>query len=406
MAKEVYETVLGNGLKIIGEFSSHAKSSALGFFVKTGARDETLKESGISHFLEHMMFKGTDKRSALQVTYDMGNIGAQANAYTSEEHTVYYAGVLPEYLSNMHELLADMLRPALDNDEFNTEKKVILEEIALYQDRPHFYLADNATHDYFDGHPAGNSVLGTIESVSAIERDHMQEYFNRRYAPSNMALVISGSFNWDEFVANSEKYCGGWGDFKTARELPEFSFKPISKVYKKKELNQSHVLLVAPAASLHDETRYPLGLLAVILGDSTGSKLYWSLVASGIAESASADVDERDGVGTFSLFASTEPDRLELVTKKLYEAITDPLEFTEQDLERAKSKILSRIVMNGELPMGRLMSLGTEWLARARIHSLAVVMDRIRSISKSEIEEALKFYPLNQWSEFKLIPER
>ena len=127
---------LENNLTLLGEVNPHAKSVALGFFVKTGARDETADVSGVSHFLEHMMFKGTEKRSALDVTYDLGNLGAQANAFTSEENTVYYASVLPEYFEDTLELLSDMLRPSLSQEEYDVEKKVILEEIALYQDHP------------------------------------------------------------------------------------------------------------------------------------------------------------------------------------------------------------------------------------------------------------------------------
>src|SRR5258708_1167985 len=158
---EILLHTLKNGLTLIGEPNSANKSAAVGFFVRTGARDEVGKEAGISHFLEHMMFKGTEKRSSLDITYQLGNIGAQANAYTSEENTVYYSAIIAEFFSEIVELLCDMLRPALDRDEFNLEKKVILEEIALYQDRPQFYLFENAISTYFNSHTPGNSVLGT-----------------------------------------------------------------------------------------------------------------------------------------------------------------------------------------------------------------------------------------------------
>lgn len=162
------KTQLSNGLTLLGESNPSNVSAAIGFFVKTGARDETPAESGLSHFLEHMMFKGTPTRSALQINLDLGNLGAQANAFTSEENTVYYAAVIPERFAEMQDLLTDMLRPSLDRGEFDMEKKVILEEIALYQDRPHFYLFENAFKDYFGDHPAGNSVLGSHASVLSL----------------------------------------------------------------------------------------------------------------------------------------------------------------------------------------------------------------------------------------------
>ena len=168
MPSRNFVETLSNGLTIVGEVNPNHKSCGLGYFVKTGARDETKEEAGISHFLEHMMFKGTAKRDALQVSFDLGNIGAQANAFTSEENTVYYSAIIPEYFEELHELLTDMLRPSLVQEEFDTEKKVILEEIALYQDRPHFYLYEHATAAFFGTHPLSQSVLGTTESVSAL----------------------------------------------------------------------------------------------------------------------------------------------------------------------------------------------------------------------------------------------
>lgn len=173
MASVFKKEQLSNGLTLLGESNPANVSSAIGFFVKTGARDETAVESGLSHFLEHMLFKGTPTRSAIQINLELGNLGAQANAFTSEENTVYYAAVIPERFAEMQELLSDMLRPSLDPNEFAMEKKVILEEIALYQDRPHFYLFEQAFKDYFGSHPAGNSVLGTHASVSALT--HQQD---------------------------------------------------------------------------------------------------------------------------------------------------------------------------------------------------------------------------------------
>ena len=191
---------LDNGLTLLWEHLPQAQSAAIGYFVRTGARDETGKESGVSHFLEHMMFKGTAKRSSADIQYELGNLGAQANAFTSEENTVYYSAVIPENFSKMQELLTDMLRPALDKQEFDTEKKVILEEIALYQDKPYFYMMERAMLDFFAGHSAGSSVLGTSASISALENSEMAAYFARRYVPGNIVLVASGNFAVDKFV--------------------------------------------------------------------------------------------------------------------------------------------------------------------------------------------------------------
>lgn len=405
MASKYCKTVLSNGLTIIGEANSSNVSSAIGFFVKTGARDETSLESGLSHFLEHMMFKGTPKRSALDINLELGNLGAQANAFTSEENTVYYAAVIPERFSEMQELLSDMLRPALDPDEFNMEKKVILEEIALYQDRPHFYLFENALRDYFGEHPAGNSVLGTHASVSALTQPQMRDYFDRRYSPSNIVLAATGNFDWDRFVRDAERLCGAWTGPAVSRTVRAHAGKETAVQYRKKNLNQTHAFLVTQGPSAQDMNRYPMSILATMLGDSTGSRFYWELIDTGLADSASVDADERDGAGCFTAYVSTTPDKLDKVVSIARDILNSPLKFSDGDLDRAKAKVVSRIVLDGELPMGRLMALGLEWQYRRENTPLSTVIDRVQSITRGDIEAALKQFPLATWAEYRLLPE-
>jgi predicted Zn-dependent peptidase len=405
MTIKVHKEVLSNGLTILAESNPANVSAGIGFFVRTGARDETPRESGVSHFLEHMMFKGTPTRSALDINLELGNIGAQANAFTSEENTVYYATVIPEKFKAMQELLSDMLRPALDPEEFAMEKKVILEEIALYRDRPHFYLFENAFKDYFGSHPAGNSVLGSDESVSAVTRDEMKAYFDKRYSPSNIVLAASGNFSLDEFLSDARALCGGWADFKVGRDVSRHASKTIYKEFRRKNLSHSHAVLLAGGASAQDEERYALSILATILGDSSGSKMYWELVDKGLADSASFDSDERDGTGCVMVYVSTSPSKLDDVVKIAKRIVGAPLDFSDADLERAKAKIVSRIVLDGESPMGRLMSLGLEWNYRKTTTPLAETIARVRSVSRADIERALEKFPMNDWSEYRLLPE-
>src|SRR4051812_1061520 len=169
---------LPNGLNIIGEISPSARSVALGFFVRTGSRDETVAECGVSHFLEHMVFKGTPRRSSLDVNRDFDRIGAFSNAYTSEENTVFYAAILPEYLPQAVDILADILRPSLRLDDFEMEKKVIIEEIGMYDDQPMWCAYDHAKKAFFADHPLGGSVLGSAASVGGLTRDQMQAYYD------------------------------------------------------------------------------------------------------------------------------------------------------------------------------------------------------------------------------------
>ena len=195
--------VLANGLQIIGETGPSARSVALGFFVRTGARDETPEVSGVTHFLEHMVFKGTPRRTALDVNRDFDRIGAHYNAFTSEENTVFYAAILPEYLPQAVDILADILRPSLRDDDFEMEKNVIIEEIGMYEDQPMWSAYDQAKRAYFADHPLANSILGTVESIRGLRREQMHEYFSRRYVAPNITVVAAGHFATASCVART-----------------------------------------------------------------------------------------------------------------------------------------------------------------------------------------------------------
>src|SRR5438034_11239848 len=164
---QYHTTTLPNRLTLVGETNPAARSVALGFFVRTGSRDETAPVSGVTHFLEHMVFKGTPRRSALEVNRDFDRIGAHYNAFTSEENTVFHAAVLPEYLPQAVDILADILRPSLRGDDFDMEKNVIIEEIGMYEDQPVWSAYDHAKRSYFAEHKLGNSILGTPASIRA-----------------------------------------------------------------------------------------------------------------------------------------------------------------------------------------------------------------------------------------------
>lgn len=396
---------LANGLTVIGEIREQALSCACGFFVKTGSRDETARISGVSHFLEHMMFKGTDKRSALQLSFDLGAIGAQANAYTSSESTVYYAAVLPEYFSAALEILSDMLRPALDEKEFNVEKGVILEEIALYKDRPAHVLFETALSKFFSGHPAGNSVLGTTESVGGLSREAMLAYFQQRYSPSNIILVASGNFNWQQLLELANHYCGHWADYPCSRDYPicapDLSFCALTKP----DINKGYACLICPGPSAQDEISTAGSVLSCILGDCSGSKTYWNLIDKGLADSASIDLDEMDRVGIVYGFVSSEPEGLDRAVDVVKGIMSKPLDFKDDELDRAKTKLSTRLVLQGESSLRRLHHLGTDWVYRGKYESLEDKHARIQSINRLEIEEFVQAHSLDNPKVINMKPQ-
>lgn len=406
MSTEEYrKEILSNGLPVIAVLNKEYQSAALGFFVRTGSRDETSTESGISHFLEHMMFKGSENRDAIELGHALGTIGAQSNAYTSEEHTVYYGAVVTEYLPRLQEIVSEMLQPTLDPKEFETEKQVILEEIALYNDRPHVFLFESALADYFGAHPAGNSVLGTAESVAALSPEQMRSYFERRYAPSNMALVCSGNFDIDQYFQDAETRCGKWRKFDAPRDLQPYPSQETTKVYEKENIHQAHVVLVSQSCGAESEDRFAMAVISTLLGDDAGSKLYWELLESGLAESAGTENDERSGVGVFLAYASASADRIAEVSDILRRICSDAGNFSDDDLDRAKTKLITKVALGTEVPMGRLMAAGTGWLFRDRVDTIQVVLDGIAQVDRQKIESVLAKYPLRKWGEYRLVPK-
>ena len=399
-------TILTNGLTIIGESRESAASVAIGFFVRTGARDEQPELSGVSHFLEHMVFKGTEKRSALDITYQLGAMGAQANAFTSEECTVFYAAVLPEYFADALELISDMLRPVLDEREFELEKKVILDEIALYQDKPSHLLFEAAFAEYFRDHGAGNRVLGTTESVSALTARQMTNYFDSRYTAPNIVLAAAGNFCWQELIELAERYTSHWASAPAPRQMRPHTPEDGSLVLTKDNLQQAHLCFVGPGPSATEKERYPLQVLSAILGASSGSRTYWEIVDKGLAEVACIDLDDMDGVGIVYGYLSTFPERLDEVGETLLRIMKTPAKFEDNALDRAKIKIATRAVVEGESSMRRLMAVGLDWLYRNEYATLDEELSRIRSVTRSDITQALEKYSFAPVTRVALLPAK
>lgn len=400
-------TRLPNGLTIIGETSPSARSVAIGFFVRTGARDETAPESGVSHFLEHMMFKGTPRRTALDVNLDFDRIGSSPNAYTSEENTVYYAAVLPEYLPQVVDILADILRPSLRQDDFDTEKKVILEEIKMYEDQPGSVAGEHARRIYYGGHPLGNSVLGTHDSVGALTRDQMQAYFTRRYAANNIILSVAGNFDWDNLVALATKACSGWNTAEVGRtHRTECAGVGGLHVLTREKVQQEYALFLAGGPPADSKMRYAADTLALALGDDTGSRLYWGLIDPGLADSADCSYYENDGSGIVYASFTSEPeqaeDNLGIVRKIL--ADVQRASITSDELKLAKSKIASRVVRASERPMGRMNAIASAWAYTGEYRDVDTELAGYDAVTPADVRSYLDKYPVDRTTIVTLGP--
>ena len=389
---------LANGLEVVAECNAEAHSTALGYFVNTGARDETDDVAGVSHFLEHMLFKGTPRRSAEDVNREFDEMGAHYNAFTSEENTVYYAAVLPEYQDRSVELLGDILRPSLRPEDFDTEKQVILEEIRMYLDQPPYGADERVKALHFGGHPLGRSVLGTMESVAALPVEAMRGYFERRYAPGNIALVAAGRVDFDALVKAAERQCGDWQPLESPRPIERAQSRTGFECLARANSAQEYALQLADGPATEDDDRYAAKVMATIVGDDSGSRLYWALIDSGLAESASLGHYDYLGAGLYMTYLSCEPeptaDNLRAVLD-IYRQVEDR-GVTQAELDQAKSKINSRVVLGSERPRGRLFNVGGNWTQRREYRSVRDDLDAVEAVQLADVAAVLAKYPLTR----------
>ena len=397
---------LANGLNIVAELNSKVHSVAFGFFVRTGSRDETDQLSGVSHFLEHMVFKGTDKYSAEDVNRIFDEVGAHYNASTSEEVTLFYAAVLPEYLPVAFEMFSSILYPSLRDDDFKMEKQVILEEIGMYDDMPSFTAYEKLMQVHFAGHPLSRSILGTVESITALNAEQMRAYHESHYLAGNMTLVVAGNVDWSTVVDLSNRYCSHWPAGETARDTSEAHPTGGTLVLPKQGVIQEHIAQMSPAPPSASPLRFAADVLTTIVGDDSNSRLYWELVASGRAEAAELSYNDYDGSSGYMTYLTCNPEdvkeNLDAISR-IYEDINKN-GVTAQELEQTKNKIASRIVLRSERPMGRLSALGNNWIYRREYRSVQDDLDTLQSLTLQDIDDLLQQYPLGQLSTVAIGP--
>jgi predicted Zn-dependent peptidase len=397
---------LDNGLEVIAETNDDAHSMSVAFIVRTGARDESDEVAGVSHFLEHMCFKGTPRRSADDVNREFDEIGAHYNAFTSEECTAYYAAVLPEYQEPSVDLLADILRPSLRPDDFDMEKKVILEEIQMYLDQPPFGMDDRVKQLHLGTHPLAKSVLGTSQSVGDLTPEQMRSYFNSRYAPDNLFVAAAGKVDFERLIEQVAARCGDWKPAGAKRDVPGPASEPRFEVVNRPSATQEYVLQIADAPASEDASRYAAKLLATIVGDDSGSRLFWELVDPGLAETASLGHYEYLGLGMFYTWLACEPDDVDENLSRLH-GIYSQVEadgVSSDELRQAKNKVKARVVLSSERPQSRLFNLGGNWLQRREYRAVADDLKSLDDVSLDDISSVLQKYPLSQYTTIAVGP--
>lgn len=405
MTPEFHHHRLSNGLTLIAERQSQAHTAAVGFFVKAGARDEDKSLMGVSHFLEHMMFKGTDRRSADDVNREFDEIGANYNAYTSHENTVYYAQVLPDFLFRAVDLFTDILRPALREDDFNVEKKVILEEISMYEDRPQWRLHDTLVEKHYGEHPLSHRVLGTGTSITTLRAEQMRGYFRHWYSPDNIVVAAAGRLDFRKLVDELAQRTQSWQPSGAARRYEQPTLRTQLATVTDEKLARHYVAATWPGPSAQDSRRYAAAILADVLGDQDGSRLHWALIDPGLCDEADLSYQPQDALGSFVAYASCDPRRAEEIERILLKTIDHYADSIEPlEIERAKNKLATQATLSGETPGGRMRGLGTQWLYQGVYTPLAEEIQRLMAVTPDDVRRLLVEMPFEPRTLVRLGP--
>lgn len=389
---EFFEISSCAGLEVLLERVPGARSAAVGFFVATGSRDESPEIAGLSHFLEHMAFKTTKRRSAAEVSLALDRCGSKANAYTSWERTAFFARVLPEYAPEIAALLAEMIDPAFALEDFETEKRVILEEIEMYNDRPDFLLFERIMEARFAGHPLARRILGSRQTIADVSLERMRQWHRSRYVDSRIVVAVSGPFGpgdieqWTLAVpAESEA---------VSRDLRPAPIAVGHEVLKRPDDQSAQYIATWPGPNSRDlRGRIAAGVLEIILGDDEGSRLAWALTYPGIAEGVEAGSFSFQDAGIIFAGFVANPGNYEKGVSILERELADVRGgISDAELERAKTKFASRTVMASESPLGRMSNLANGRLDGLPYMTLREELDFIMSISKQEVIEVAQVF--------------
>ncbi len=389
---------LSNGLRVVAEVDTRAYSSAIGAFVDVGARHECDHEAGLSHFLEHMMFKGTAQRTAADVNRELDELGGQGNAYTSEEQTVYYAQVLPKYQDRLVDLLTDMLAPSLDENEFDVEKKVILEEIAKYDDQPPFGAFERSLQAQFGVRGLGRRVLGTTKSITGMTASTMREFFYRHYDAGNIVIAATGNVDFDALVAQADAGTDGWAG-RGGQPPHDNGPEPSEFVPASSDPSQAYRIGIAPGPSMVDPDRYAMRLAATMIGDDGGSRLFWDLVDTGRVEAATIWPQEFSDCGALMTYLVCPPDDLQSNDRLMADVIATAARngFEQDELTQCINKTVAGAIMASEDPSNRLFSLGTRWQLRQEYLNLDSIIDAYRAVDLQAVGAVAAKYLAADW---------
>lgn len=348
-----------SGLRLVCEVMPRVRSTATGFYVRTGSRFESSSQHGISHFLEHMCFKGNARRSAHEINVRFDELGSIYNAFTSKEHTVYYGWVPAAQLGAQLELLADLVRPSFPPEDYETERKVILEEIAMNADSYDHHVSNFVHAAAFGDHGLAHEILGEKETIERLPREEMVAYHARHYAPENMYLAAAGNVDPEAFFAAAGRYCGEWQRGGNGRPLQPPP--PLASGVRKLKLEQfkQHTLVLAFPSVPHDSRHAESIEAFVSLFGGSNSRCYWNLVQKGVCSQAGAVWLAYQDCGVMALYAEGDPEQCEEMLAGLRAQAAEVVSggFRPDEVQRVKNQRRTQLALEGENPRTRLMQI-------------------------------------------------
>ncbi|MSO44886.1 MAG: insulinase family protein [Thermoleophilia bacterium] len=375
------------GLRIISEPLAGVRSVALGFWIGVGSRFERASEGGISHFIEHLLFKGTDRYSAAQIAELFDGLGGEINAATGRDHTVVYTRVLDEHLEVAFEVIADMLtRPAFR--EVEQERQVILEEIVMYEDDPGDLVNDLISEAVFPDQPLGRPVIGTREVIASVPDDDLRAFHRGHYTAGNIVVAASGSIDQGRLVELSERYLGGLGETTETHEVVPGAPGAPTIVSRVKPTEQYHLALGGPGLDRSDDRRHAMGVLDVILGGSMSSRLFQEIREKrGLAYSVGTYSVGYADTGQVGVYLGTREDNLaeaaEIVGREMSRMGSEPV--PAEELSRAREHLKGRLVLGLESPATRMHRNGRAVLSGTELLEVDEIMERIEAVTADDV---------------------
>ena len=380
--------LLDNGIRVVTEEIPHVRSASLGVWVNVGSRDETPEENGVSHFIEHMLFKGTRRRSAKDIAIEMDAMGGELNAFTSKEGTTYYVKVLDEHLPQAVDLLADIFNNSVfDPKEFERERKVIIEEIKMVKDTPDDLVHELLYESVWRKTPLGQPVLGTKTTIKGMTRTNCLGYIKRHYVPSDIVISAAGKFDHARLMDTLNASFGGRKRRKAGAVPDKTSFSPGLKVVEKK-LEQVHVCIGTKGLPYSDKDRFGIYALNTLLGSSMSSRLFQEIREKrGLAYSVYSYLTSLRDTGLFVIYAGLTPSKaasaMRVISKEIKKIKKDGI--SEDELKKVKEQLKGNIVLALENTYNRMSQLAKQELYLGRHYSLDEVISFIDEVDREQV---------------------